>query len=308
MTIQRKKVLILYCGSVEEVTESNLPQWLERMPELDIIADIDLVYVSSQQKNYISPDFWQDVAESIRKNQKEYKGFVVIHPIETLLYTACAQSFLLNDLNEPVIFTGSQKQDTEKKSQLSVKANLINSVQVATFNLPEACIMFGNKLIRANQAHRVYSYSLNVFESPDSAILGKIDFSIRIFEKNLKKVQVVSRFESKLNDNVEYIKIQPVFNIKEMSKRSEGKAGIFVEGQGHSISQDLESLFSKLATDIPVVLFDAKIAGKEKNIINIDNMTLESALVKFMYVLAQTKDLDEIKKLMQINLAGEIIY
>ncbi|MBU1164337.1 asparaginase [Patescibacteria group bacterium] len=308
MTIQRKKVLILYCGSVEEVTESNLPQWLQRMPELDIIADIDSVYVSSKLQNNISPGYWQNVAENIKKNQKEYSGFVIIHPVETLLYTASAVSFLLNDLNKPIIFTGSQKQDTEKKSQLSVKANLINSVQVATFILPEVCVMFGNKLIRANQAHRVYSYSLNVFESPDSAVLGKIDFSIRIFEKNLKKVHVVSRFESKLNNNVEYVKIQPVFNIKEMSQRFVGKAGVFVEGQGHSVPQDLESLFSKLATKTPVVLFDAKTSGAEKNIIYIDNMTLESALVKFMYVIAQTKDLDEIKKLMQMSLAGEVIY
>jgi len=307
MTIQRKKVLILYCGSVEGVTDTNLPQWLQRMPELDIIADIDSVFIATEKENLSSPKFWQKVADSILKHQKKYNGFVIIHPVETLLYTASAQSFLLHNLKKPIVFTGTQKREDSKDNQLGIKANLINAVQVATLALPETAVIFGNSLIRANTAKRIFDYSLNTFEGPENAVLGKIDFSIRLFEKHLKKIQVLTQFKAKLNDNIEYIKIQPVFNINELKTRLKSKAGIFVEGHGQDIPSELRNLLAKSFGKIPVILHDVKNEINDANITTIDNMTLESSLVKFMYILAQTKNINEIKKMMLANIAGEII-
>jgi len=306
MTIERKKILILFCGSSENKTKNGLSDWITNMPELEIIADIDSEYIKSEQKDFLSPLFWQQVAQAINQKQKNYNGFVIIHPVETLLYTACAQSFLLHYLKKPIIFTSAHQKNLQDENQLSVKANLINSVQVATYNFGEVAVMFGNKLIRANQAQRVFDHSLNTFKASDSAVLGKIDFSIRIFEKNIIKKQVFSKFKFELNNNVDYLKIQPVFNIEELSRRCLTKAGIFVEGQGHQLPNALKNLFSKLS-NIAIVLFDVSHQPDQKNIISINNMTLEASLVKFMYVLAQTKKLDKIKKLMQTDIAGEII-
>ena len=56
----------------------------------------------------ISPDLWVRLADTIRENYRAYDGFVILHGTDTMAYTASALSFMLDDLQKPVILTGSQ--------------------------------------------------------------------------------------------------------------------------------------------------------------------------------------------------------
>ena len=47
---------------------------------------------------------WQD----IHKSYSAYDGFVVLHGTDTLAYTACALSFMMENLGKPVVITGAQ--------------------------------------------------------------------------------------------------------------------------------------------------------------------------------------------------------
>ena len=51
---------------------------------------------------------WLQIAEFIQENYNVYDGFVVLHGTDTMAYTASALSFMLENLNKPVILTGSQ--------------------------------------------------------------------------------------------------------------------------------------------------------------------------------------------------------
>ena len=56
----------------------------------------------------MSPEHWTDMARVIRDNYDAYDGFVVLHGTDTMAYTASALSFMLENLDKPVIITGSQ--------------------------------------------------------------------------------------------------------------------------------------------------------------------------------------------------------
>ena len=56
----------------------------------------------------MSPDFWAMLATKIAENYEQYDGFVVLHGSDTMAYTASALSFMLENLNKPVVLTGSQ--------------------------------------------------------------------------------------------------------------------------------------------------------------------------------------------------------
>jgi glutamyl-tRNA(Gln) amidotransferase subunit D len=45
---------------------------------------------------------------------------------------------------------------------------------------------------------------------------------------------------------------------------------------------------------------------KELNLIYGEDMTPETAYIKLMFVLGQTKDVEKVKELMQTNMVGEI--
>ena len=50
---------------------------------------------------------FRKIATEIKNSYLDYEGFVVIHGRRTLTYTACALSFMLENLGKPVVITAS---------------------------------------------------------------------------------------------------------------------------------------------------------------------------------------------------------
>ena len=56
-----------------------------------------------------------------------------------------------------------------------------------------------------------------------------------------------------------------------------------------------------------ISLYETGIAAQKLGVISSEDMTLESTITKFMWILHQTKDIQEIRTLMKKNIAGEIL-
>lgn len=56
-------------------------------------------------------DDWIRIAHDIEKSYQAYDGFVILHGTDTLAYTACALSFMMENLGKPVVLTGAQVED-----------------------------------------------------------------------------------------------------------------------------------------------------------------------------------------------------
>ena len=284
--------------------------WLEQMPELKIIADLEPVLVFNNQAADISPTVWLKLASEVYQRLDSAIGFIVLHSLDNLLYSASALSFLLQNLNRPIIFTGGLLGYQANKN-LEVRSNLINASQTIIYQVPEVTLIFGNRLIRANQALRLPDESLNIFEAPDNSILGRIDFSIRIYDRLIFKSSGKVKLTQNLNSKIEIIQLSPFLNLKNLSRQAAELNGLIINaGSYEHLPQDLLIILEKITTDLPVLIWSKKITATTfmpKNIILINQLIWETAVTKFFWVLSQTDNLKKIKELMHKELAGEFM-
>eukprot|EP00040_Diaphanoeca_grandis_P014212 m.71956 g.71956 ORF g.71956 m.71956 type:complete len:136 (+) comp24408_c0_seq4:60-467(+) len=82
----------------------NIPAFaMEGMPDY-YIDEFQPLIDSSNMK----PSDWENIAKHIYDNYDKYDGFVVLHGTDTMAYTASALAFMLQNLDKPVVVTGSQ--------------------------------------------------------------------------------------------------------------------------------------------------------------------------------------------------------
>ena len=110
----------------------NFNELLQRIPELyQLDCNIDtLSFDSPIDSSDMHPRDWVKIASIIEDGYENYDGFVVLHGSDTMSYTASALSFLLENLDKPVIFTGSQLPIGDLR--MDAKENLFTSIQIAS--------------------------------------------------------------------------------------------------------------------------------------------------------------------------------
>ena len=198
------KVLIIYTGGTIGMLPSDpgnlssplvpatwreLSRYIPGMKELNVGVDLhemDLIDSSDME-----PDYWVEIARTIEKSYPDYDGFVILHGTDTMTYTASALSFLLENLDKPVILTGAQLPAAMPRSD--AVQNLVTSLMIASserFGLPivpEVCIFFHNVLLRGNRSRKVSSSDYRGFDSPNCGELGRAGERIEIDRELVRK-------------------------------------------------------------------------------------------------------------------------
>jgi len=303
-------------------------------PHLEEIASYDVEYFANIDSSDMQPEMWSQLAELVYLNYDKYKAFVITHGTDTMAYTAAALSFSLQGLTKPVILTGSQIPASIIGSDANT--NLINAFKVATYEkitLPEVCIVFGLVILRGNRAIKKSERDLNAFEISNTeqiGLLGRIMLDIQIYPYAIHRtdqynsIQLINKFEKGVMPLKLYPGLAPRY-IHAIIENMKDCRGIVLEAFGAGNVPDYadNSLIPiiKKATDkgIPVVittqcpggsanltLYELGYKALEAGAISAYDMTAETTIVKLMWALAQTSDLNKIKKIMQHNYAGEI--
>jgi glutamyl-tRNA(Gln) amidotransferase subunit D len=128
--------------------------------------------------------------------------------------------------------------------------------------------------------------------------------------------------KSRFDQNAYLVKFYPGFNPGIIdSVASEGARGIVVEGTGlgHVSGHLFDSVKKALKRDVPVFMTSQTIWGRvDMNVYNtgrdllnlgvtpLEDMIPETAVVKLMWVAAQTKSANKIREMMLQPIAGEI--
>jgi len=189
-----KKVLILHTGGtlgmwknpegVYEPKKGHLRELMKAMPELkaprDPIPEFDLFELDELlDSSAMTPKNWQEIAHAICTGCQQCAGFVVLHGTDTMAYTASALSFLLRDLDRPVIMTGSQIPLQE--SRTDAREHLLTSMILAAGSrLPEVCIYFHGDILRGNRTTKIDAGGYDAFASPNYPPLGRVGVRIEI--------------------------------------------------------------------------------------------------------------------------------
>ncbi len=164
----------------------------------------------------MNPAYWEELVSIIETQYHDHDGFVVLHGSDTMSYSASAVSFMLENLNKPIIFTGSQLPIGDLRTD--AKENLITALQIAAAQehgnpiIREVCLYFEYKLYRGNRTTKINAEHFEAFNSPNYPSLAESGFNLKIHHTNLlvrpkkPKALVVHK---KMDQNVAILKLFP---------------------------------------------------------------------------------------------------
>ncbi|HXE43757.1 MAG TPA: asparaginase domain-containing protein [Conexibacter sp.] len=186
-----KRLLIIGTGGTIGMAEerrgrvappTGRAEWFRAVEELVTSVEFDerFDYDSAD----VGPEQWTDIVRAIVRRQGEFDGVVVAHGTDTMAYTASAVAFALGrDLGFPVVFTGSQT--TVDVPHGDALANVLRAALVATQDVPEVVISFGEKVFRATRTQKKDDRRFDGFESPGYPELGFVAEEVQIFAQNV---------------------------------------------------------------------------------------------------------------------------
>ena len=305
-----------------EPAEDDLP-YLRVMPELGDLARIDTLRLANVDSANIEPSFWVEVAEAIADRYENFDGFVITHGTDTMVYTAAALSFFLQGLSKPIVLTGAQVPLVEIGSD--ARTNLVNAVRAAGSNLSEVCIVFGAFVIRGTRAQKTSAFDLQAFRSVNEIPIGTIGLELQFAPNALMAEDQSLRVSTSLCHEVARIPVWPGIDPTVISTLAHTHSGLVIEGYGlGSLPSDGERSIAPSIEDatkrgVPVVVTTQCILGStamgryhvgraalDAGAIPALDMTPECAQVKLMWALGQTRDLSEIRDILQRRYVGEI--
>ena len=268
---------------------------------------------------------WNRIGELIAENYDSYDGFVVLHGTDTMAYTASALSFMLENLDKPVILTGSQIPLCEVRSD--GLDNLITSLLIAKEGkCREVCLYFGGKLLRGNRATKMSSDGMRAFSSPNAQPLALPGINIA-YQPSSPLPKTSGRFSlCKFADiPIGVIKVFPGIRFPLFEGvMTEKLKGIVLEtfgagnipGDGDSLLPIIKKAFNSGSVitvcsqcpqgSVSLGAYKTSSALKGAGAISGSDMTTEAAVAKLYYLFSKGYSKEEIKIKMEENLRGEL--
>ncbi len=340
---ERSSILIIYTGgtigmirnSVTGALESfNFEHLVRRVPELRQFN----LNISSRAFNPpidssdMNPALWGRIVEIIHTNYDKFDGFVILHGTDTMAFTASALSFMLDGLMKPVILTGSQLPIGVLRTD--GKENLLTAIEMAAAKnedgtpvVPEVCIYFHQKLMRGNRCTKTSADSFNAFNSPNCPYLAtagmEFQYNRHIIKPYDAHVKLTPKY--KMSSDIIIFSLFPGIQPSVVEKILSGKElkGIIFRTFGAGNAPQAQWLVEALTNatrqgkvivnvtqcstgSVKMRLYETGLQLLDAGIISGRDMTVEAALTKMMFLLGQELPVDEVRKLMKKDLAGEI--
>ena len=337
------KVLIIYTGGTIGMKKDydsgslvpfDFAHLIEHIPELSHLdCELKVITLSLiKDSSDIGLNEWLEMSKIIETNYTQFDGFVVLHGSDTMSYSSSAMSFLLQQLDKPVIFTGSQLPIGDLRTD--AKENLISAIQLALLQkdgvpvIQEVGLYFEYKLYRANRTTKINTEHFKAFESPNYPVLVDSGLHMKINHPSLwRKKEENSHFSAtqRMCDEVVLCKLFPGFNpnyFESYLGDYQPKVLIletFGSGNAPRDKHFLDQIASLIQSGIHIVNVTQCIGGgvmmgyyenslylKDLGVISGKDITTESAITKSMFLLAENLNRDDFERAFHQSLCGEI--
>lgn len=275
------------------------------------------------------PSDWLTIASSVRKlADRQVDGVLVLHGTDTMAYTAAALSFLLSDLEIPIVVTGSLLPSGEADSDaaLNVRSALVamQELQSGTY------VTFADETGETGVVHlgtrvRKLRASDKAFTSVNRDVVGVVHGNNFLPETH-HKADVHHGFNAAIDERVLALRLYPGLNLDAVFNSIVGLArGVVIELYASATGPDTHDQYSLpgfiqrcrdedilVATTIAQApprsgkIYETTVAIDRAGGLFLWDMLPETATVKLMWALAQSDDLDSVKALLLEPIAGEI--
>jgi len=282
---------------------------LSAIPELTEIANFRGKVIYSILSENMKAEYWQKLARAVADEiKKGADGIMVTHGTDTMTYTAAALSFMLKT-PVPIVFVGSQR-SADRPSSDNVM-NAVCAAKVATSDIAEVVVVMHAGMSddaclihRGVRVRKMHSSRRDAFQSINAKPIGRI-----VLKDGLETKCALVKFSPGADPGIiDYY-------------ANKGYKGLVIEGTGlgHVSTEWIPPIKKAIDSGVHVVMTSQCLGGRvcdrvydtgrdllNAGVIEGEDMLPEVALVKLMWVLAQTKNPAEVRRLMQANIAGEL--
>lgn len=303
---------------------------LRANPELMDQANINGKAIFNILSENMKPEYWVKSANSIADEINDgADGVVVAHGTDTMHYTSAALSFIL-ETPVPIVVTGAQRSSDRPSTDAFL--NLLNSVAAAKSNLAEVMVCMHAThddsicyLHRGTKVRKMHTTRRDTFRSINTTPLAEIeDGKLKIDPKKSykKRGEVELKIKDDIEPKVALIKSFPGIQGDIIDYHlDKGYKGILLEGTGlgHCPDYLIPALERANEEQVPVVMTSQCFYGKinmnvystgrrliNAGLISGKDMLPETAYVKLVWALGQSDNLNEVKNIMNTNIAGEM--
>ena len=327
-----RNILIINTGGTlsSVMKESGLAPGLstyDMQKELHIVSgdtNLEIEDFWSLDSANIFPEDWSKLAEHVSEVRNAYDGIVIIHGTDTLAYTSSMLSFMLRNINIPVVITGSQLSITNPIAD--AMENCRCAIHMAASGIPGVFVAFNRKVILGCRASKVHSLSFDAFESinyPNVATISSLGMNID--KTAVPPIGGVFQLLNSYSNEVCMLKMFPGIHRSLLEMIAEkGYKGLYIEAYGIGgmpfLKHDFISTVEKLISGGMTVVvgtqcryegtkMDVYETGKralEIGALQAYDMTSEAALTKLMWILGMTENQREVRDYFSINIAGEM--
>ena len=340
---RKSSVLLIYTGGTIGMVRNaetgalenfDFGHLLEQVPELKRFDCKISTYTFQPpiDSSDMGLEHWARLVHIIDEHYALYDGFVVLHGTDTMAYTASALSFMLENLGKPVILTGSQLPIDMLRTD--GKENLISAIEIAATRrsdgspmVPEVCIYFKEKLLRGNRTTKISAEQFNAFRSFNYPELAKAGIHIRYNEAAIRRPDPSRPMKAHylVDPNVVVLSLFPgiqqrlvhaVLNIPGLKAVVLRTFGAGNAPQAPWFRDELQDATSRGILLVNITqcqdgavhmgLYETSLPLIDAGVVCGYDSTPECAIAKLMFLLGHQLPPEELRRMMDSDLAGEI--
>ena len=330
----KKRILFIGTGGTiasEMSDEGLLPgvgasALLGYVPDVAELCEAESVQLFDLDSTNIGPAEWLEMARAVRESYARFDGFVISHGTDTMAYTAAALSYLIQRSPKPIVLTGAQKPigfDTTDSRQ-----NLRDAFACACDGgIHGVCIVFNGRVILGTRARKTHSKSFDAFSSINYPNIAAVRDG-RILRYIEPEHGPEPEFYTQLETRVGLLKLIPGTEPELLEYMLGRSRALVIEsfGVGGLPCYGDESFYNAvrdwvesgrvivMTTQVPHEGSDMEVyqvghrAKRELGLIEAYSMTSEAVVTKLMWILGQTGDSAEIRRLFQTPVQKDQIF
>ncbi|MBI2415198.1 MAG: asparaginase [Candidatus Kerfeldbacteria bacterium] len=310
--LKRKRVRVVYLGGIP-LSEPSTPQYINDMLsqflELQLVADVEVRIIDNLAGADITWSMVGEAARDIAAHYDEFDGFVIMHGLDNVLYSANLVTFMFHRLTKPIVFTGMAHNESTTQTTdqvvypiIGLQTNLLTAVQLATMNCRGVILAYGPHIVRAVRAVQ-HQGVIQPLDSIGEEEIARIQFGVQLLPHAPERLSDSVEFWPEFSETVRLVQFYPGFRLSE-SEAAQYSAIVAVGYEEQLVPTNLP-----LLETIPVVVLLSKppIVPVPEGVIIMQGITLPALLTKTMVAIRRTTDPVKLARALRRNDHDELL-